>query len=208
MRAFLVLLLLSATLGLTHACVHRIKAKNARERKASATSPRLLNNPSSLVHPRIRAFVSSHRSLQIFLEFTVVALPTGFSYLIPSLGASFLRASVVLLLLSLTLLLTLAYVHEIKAKKSLGFDPDYFLSVERRVSEQGCRPEVLIHKPSGHPEFSGWWAYAGDHADGKKDFVKWSVEDLVKHTPEAAVPLRHGHGRWKWNDAQKAYQAI
>jgi len=92
--------------------------------------------------------------------------------------------------------------------KSLGFDPDYYPAVERRLSTQGGRPQLLIHQPTEHPEYSGWCAYANEQDLGSRDLVTWSVEDLVDHAPEAALPLRQGHGKWRWDDAQHAYQPI
>jgi hypothetical protein len=89
--------------------------------------------------------------------------------------------------------------------RSLGFDPDLYLSVGRGVSEENLRPEFLIHQRSEKPEYSGWWAYASKQ-DRTHKFVAWSLKDLIDQAPEAAQPLREGHGRWKWDQLHQAYR--
>lgn len=188
--------LLNATAG-------PVEWRNERTRAASVHRA-----PRSAPGHAIRSFLSRHRSFGLFL-FVVGVAALGFGLREISPGA------LDLMLLALISVLVVAYLQMAlkrrerrRHKRALGYDPDYYLSVDRRVSEQGCRPEVLVHQPSRHPEFSGWWAYAGDRAHRKEDFVTWSVGDLVDHAPEAALPLRQGHGTWRWNDSENAYQPL
>ncbi len=93
-------------------------------------------------------------------------------------------------------------------RRRLGFDPDLYLAVERRVSEQDLRPELLVHHPSEQPEYSGWYVYASEQDQGSSDLVPWSMRDLLDHSPEAADPLREGHGKWRWDRARNAYSPV
>jgi len=34
------------------------------------------------------------------------------------------------------------------------------------------------------------------------------MKDIVDHSPEAARPLREGHGKWIWDQAQRVYTPI
>lgn len=92
-----------------------------------------------------------------------------------------------------------------RERQALGFDPDFYLAVERQVSEHDHRPELLFHQTSKQPEYSGWYAYASEQDAGSPDLVAWSLRDLIDQTPEAARPLREGHGIWKWDHATRAY---
>lgn len=92
-----------------------------------------------------------------------------------------------------------------RRRHALGFDPDFYLAVERRVSDQDRRPELLVHHPSNHPEYSGWYAYASEQDTGSRDLVAWSLKDLIDHTPEAVRPLREGQGTWRWDQALHTY---
>lgn len=170
---------------------------------------------SHKIHPGhwIVAFVSRypslsrHPSLRLYLLLIgAIALGSALA-MISMLGLPVLYALLALLGVY-SLRSVIAERQRSRHRKALGYDPDYYLSVERRVSEQGRRPEVLIHEPSGHPEFSGWWAFASEQNRGPEDFVTWTVHKLVDHSPEVALPLRQGHGKWKWNDTENAYQPI
>lgn len=93
-------------------------------------------------------------------------------------------------------------------RRRLGFDPDLYLAVERRVSEEDLRPELLVHHPSEQSEYSGWYVYASEQDQGSSDLVPWSMRDLLDHSPEAADPLREGHGKWRWDRARNAYSLV
>ena len=74
---------------------------------------------------------------------------------------------------------------------------DLYLAFARPVSKGIERPAVLVHRHSKQPEYSGWYAYASEQDEHSDDLVVWSMKDLVDHSPEAARPLREGHGEWK-----------
>lgn len=95
-----------------------------------------------------------------------------------------------------------------RRRRRLGFNPNLFLAVERRMSEDERRPELLLHQASKHSEYSGWYAYAGDEAVGSNNFVVWSLGDLIDCSPEAAEPLREGAGRWRWDQAHGGYRRM
>jgi hypothetical protein len=95
-----------------------------------------------------------------------------------------------------------------REKHTFGFNPDLYLAVARPVSEGDERPELLVHRHSKQPEYSGWYAYASEHDERSDDLVAWTMRDLVDHSPEAARPLREGHGDWKWDRAQRAYRRL
>ncbi len=95
-----------------------------------------------------------------------------------------------------------------REKQSFGFDPDLYLSVARPVSEANARPELLVHRQSKQPEYSGWYAYASEQDEDSDDLVVWSMKDLVEISPEAARALREGQGKWKWDGAQRAYRRL
>lgn len=102
-----------------------------------------------------------------------------------------------------------AAIHKRREKQSWGFDPDLYLAVARPVSDENKPPQLLVHSPSKQPEHSGWYAYASDSDDeSSDDLVVWSVKDLVDHSPEAARPLREGHGKWRWDGAHRTYQRL
>ena len=100
-----------------------------------------------------------------------------------------------------------AIVSRRREKYTLGFDPDLYLAVGRPVSEGDERPELLVHRHTKQPEYSGWYAYASEQ-DCSGDLVVWRMRDLVDHSPEAARPLREGHGDWRWDRAQRAYRRL
>jgi hypothetical protein len=87
----------------------------------------------------------------------------------------------------------------------LGYHPDLYLAVERQISEDDLRPELLVHHPSRQPEYSGWYAFAKEQDENSPDLVAWSMQDLVDHAPEAAHPFREGCGRWRWEQTERAY---
>lgn len=93
-----------------------------------------------------------------------------------------------------------------RQRRALGCDPDLYLAVERRLWEQDRRPELLVHRPSDEPEYSGWHAYASEGDEDSRDLVAWSIKDLVDQSPEAVRPLREGHGKWRWDQAERAYR--
>lgn len=95
-----------------------------------------------------------------------------------------------------------------REKHTFGFNPDLYLAVARPVSEGNERPELLVHRHSKQPEYSGWYAYASEQDELSGDLVVWSMKDLVDHSPEAARPLREGHGDWKWDQTQRAYRRL
>ncbi len=95
-----------------------------------------------------------------------------------------------------------------RAKQAFGFDPDLYLAVARPVTESTERPELLVHHRNEQPEYSGWYAYASERDEGSDDLVAWSMKDLVDHAPEAARALREGHGKWKWDHAERAYRRL
>ncbi len=95
-----------------------------------------------------------------------------------------------------------------RERATFGFDPDMYLAVARPVSEGQHPPELLVHHNPTQPEYSGWYAYATEHEEGSSDLVAWSMRDLVDHAPEAAAVLREGHGKWKWDHAQRAYRRL
>jgi hypothetical protein len=101
-----------------------------------------------------------------------------------------------------------AIVSKRREKRALGFEPDLYLAVARRVSEENRRPQLLVHRPSKHPEYSGWYAYASEHDECARELVTWTMKDLVDHSPEAARPLREGRGDWIWDQAQRAYRPV
>jgi hypothetical protein len=102
-----------------------------------------------------------------------------------------------------------AAINKRREKQTWGFDPDLYLAVARPVSDENKPPQLLVHSPSKQPEYSGWYAYASDSDDEPSDdLVVWSIRDLVDHSPEAARPLREGHGKWRWDRTQRAYQRI
>ncbi|MCA1837499.1 MAG: hypothetical protein LC674_01575, partial [Actinobacteria bacterium] len=158
--------------------------------------------------PEVRSLLSRHPSFGLFLVFVGMAAVVGLLALIPEPGARFVQWALFALTWALALHAIRAERKRSRRRQALGFDPDYYLAVERRLSKQPGRPELLIYKPTKHPEYSGWYAYASEQDLGSKDLITWSVEDLVEHAPEAALPLRHGHGRWRWDHAQHAYQPI
>jgi hypothetical protein len=86
--------------------------------------------------------------------------------------------------------------------------PDYYLAVDRRIGEENRRPELLIHRPSKKPEYSGWYAYASDPDERPGDLVAWSMKDLIDHSPEAVHPLREGGGRWRWDEHRGTYRPV
>ena len=181
---------------------------NARRRPASVKSRESPHRLSSLVPPTIRSFLSRHESFRVsLLLVAVIAVGNG----IASLGEQVARPVILALFAYLAVRFFRSAAERRRArcrKQTLGFDPDYYLAVERRVSEHGVRPELLIHRPSRHPEYSGWHAFASDQDAGSNDLITWSVEDLLDHSPEAALPLREGHGKWRWDAARHAYQPI
>lgn len=93
-------------------------------------------------------------------------------------------------------------------RKALGFHPDFYVAVQRRVGEPDRRPELLVHHPSKQPEYSGWYAFASERDQCSDDLVVWSMQDLVDYAPEAARPLREGRGQWRWDQAQRAYAPV
>jgi len=98
-----------------------------------------------------------------------------------------------------------AGVSKLRQKRTLGFDPDLYVAVGRRVRDENRRPELLVHQPSRHPEYSGWYAYASEQDEHSRDVGPWTLKDLVDHSPEAARPLREGHGKWEWDQAKRSY---
>jgi hypothetical protein len=100
-----------------------------------------------------------------------------------------------------------AIVSRRREKHTLGFDPDLYLAVGRPVSEGDERPKLLVHRHTKQPEYSGWYAYASEQ-DCSGELVVWRMRDLVDHSPEAARPLREGHGDWRWDRAQRAYRRL
>jgi len=95
-----------------------------------------------------------------------------------------------------------------RERRTLGFDPDLYLAVDRPVSEGSRPPDLLVHHDSKQPEYSGWYAYATERERGSEDLIVWSMRDLVDHAPEAASALREGHGTWQWDPAQRAYRRL
>lgn len=95
-----------------------------------------------------------------------------------------------------------------RQRKNLGFNPNFFVSVDRGVSDRAQRPSLLVHRPSDDPEYSGWSAYAVGSDKDSDDPVTWSMKDLIDHAPEAVRPLREGKGTWIWDDQQQAYRPL
>ena len=95
-----------------------------------------------------------------------------------------------------------------RKNKTLGFNPDFYVGVERRIDDENRRPELLIHRPTEKPGYSGWYAYANERDERRRDLVAWSVQDLIDHSPEAAHPLREGHGKWRWDQHLGAYKPV
>lgn len=168
------------------------RGRSLRPRAGSA------ENPSARRHPAARRFL---------LMVGLVALVAGLVAVLSSVDA--LSAVLLPAVLaawgahSLWLIVTGR-----REKHTLGFDPDLYLAVARPVSEGDERPELLVHRHSKQPEYSGWYAYANEHDERSDDLVAWTMRDLVDHSPEAARPLREGHGDWKWDRAQRAYRRL
>lgn len=155
--------------------------------------------------PRARAarrtFAERHRDVWLFcLMAGVVAAAFGLSALPDRFAARF--PPVVLLLLLAFWLRAIASKR--RQRQALGFDPDFYLAVERRVDEHN-RPELLFHQPSQQAEYSGWYAYASEQDVASGDLVAWSLKDLIDHFPEAVRPLREGDGIWSWDQARRTY---
>jgi hypothetical protein len=168
------------------------RGRSLRPRAGSA------ENASARRHPTARWFL---------LMIGLVALAGGLVVVLSSVDA----LSAVLypaLLVSWGAVSLLQVVLKRREKHTFGFNPDLYLAVARPVSEGDERPELLVHRHSKQPEYSGWYAYASEHDERSDDLVAWTMRDLVDHSPEAARPLREGHGDWKWDRAQRAYRRL
>ena len=167
------------------------RGRSLRKRAGSA------QNSSARRHPAVRAFL------------LVVGLAALVGGLDAALGSVDALAGVLspAALASWGAISLWAVVSKRRQKHTFGFNPDLYLAVARPVSEGNERPELLVHRPSKQPEYSGWYAYASED-ERSRDLVVWSMKDLIEHSPEAARPLREGHGDWKWDQTQRAYKRL
>ncbi len=168
--------------------------------QAGPANGRSMRNPAVAARP---TFAARHPLALISIA-GAVALSTGLTDLVD--------VPTELVDVAFGALITLTAARSLRAgyskgrqQRILGLDPDLYLAVTRALSEHDRQPEVLVHHPSQHPEYSGWYAYAGDRDEDPCDLIAWTVKDLIDHSPETARPLREGDGTWKWDHAKRSY---
>ncbi len=115
------------------------RGRSGRKRAGSA------RNTFARRHPQVRQF-----GVRLGIAFGFA----GGSFAIDWLSALAPELSRLLFLAGLALAAALglrAIALTRREKKTLGFDPDLYLAVARRVGEENRRPELLVHQPSQHP---------------------------------------------------------
>jgi hypothetical protein len=160
-------------------------------------------------HPPRETFFERHPDAGLFLLIAgVSALGVGAVLGLASIDAQLADLALAFLIAGSAAFTLRVLVSTHREKRALGFNPDYYLAVDRRIGDENRRPELLMHQPSKQPEYSGWYAYADERDEHSPDLVAWSLKDLIDHSPEAAHPFREGRGKWKWDPRLGAYKPI